>query len=84
MAENLILKKEYRDILAGNQRLRSKIGIDIGANERTIQKWAVGISPKLVTEAFLNALKKHLGAKGKVSDLTEAVNLENHTHLHEA
>ena len=53
------LTKPNREKLATDYNLRVKIGIDIGKNERTIQRWATGNSPQLTTDSFLAYFKKH-------------------------
>jgi hypothetical protein len=53
------MTKVNRDQLATDYNLRIKLSLDLGCNERTIQRWAVNNSPKLTTDSFLNYFKKH-------------------------
>lgn len=66
------LKKEYRTILASNFTLRCAIGLDIAAHQQTLQRWATNNSPKLCTEHFISAFRKHTGIDKSVA-LTEQV-----------
>ena len=43
------MTKQNRDQLATDYNLRIKLSLDLGCNERTIQRWAVNNSPKLRT-----------------------------------
>ena len=53
------LTKKNREKLATDYNLRIKLSIDLGCNERTIQRWATSNSPKLTTDSFLAYFKKH-------------------------
>lgn len=53
------MTKANRDQLATDYNLRIKLSLDLGCNERTIQRWAVNNSPKLTTDSFLSYFKKH-------------------------
>ena len=44
------MTKANRDQLATDYNLRIKLSLDLGCNERTIQRWAVNNSPKLTTD----------------------------------
>lgn len=57
--KKLQLNKPYRDLLKSDYALRSAIGLDISANERTIQRWAAANSHKLTTDHFIKSLKRH-------------------------
>jgi len=53
------MTKKNRDQLATDYNLRIKLSLDLGCNERTIQRWATSNSPKLTTDSFLSYFKKH-------------------------
>lgn len=53
------MTKANRDKLVTDYNLRIKLSLDLGCNERTIQRWAVNNSPKLTTDSFLTYFKKH-------------------------
>jgi hypothetical protein len=74
------LKKEYREILATNRQLRTAIGVDIMADQTTVQRWAVGNSPKLTSDHFIAAFKKHAIIDENV-EVTEILKEESTNHL---
>lgn len=73
------LKKQYREILASDYSLRCAIGLQIGNHQHTIQRWAVNNNPKLCTDHFLSALRKH----AKISKSTPLIDEVTITQAHD-
>lgn len=66
------LKPAFRQMIKEQPRLRYAIAIDLGTNERTIQRWADKNTNDLVVPAFLSALRKHAKISPK-TEITEEV-----------
>ena len=68
------LRKQYRELLAGDYSLRCAIGLDIMVHQQTIQRWAVNNNPKLTSTHFLSAFRKHANIDNS-AELTEQVEI---------
>lgn len=68
------LIKSFRETLATDYSLRSAISAELMVHERTIQRWATNNNPKLCTDHFLKALRKH-GNIAKSVELIEQVDI---------